>query len=143
MSSARSERLRELYEAFDFRSAAEGELDRLAEAYLRPDFELHPPPIYPDAGVYRGLDEVRGFFQMLTDVWGEWRIEPEQITEAGDQAVVLVRLHARGKESGATTETPAAHLWDFDGDRAVRLQVFIDPDDAFAAAGLRNLQSPP
>jgi ketosteroid isomerase-like protein len=143
VSTARSDQLRALYEGFDFRSAAEGKLDRLFERHLRSDFELHPPPIYPDTGIYRGLEEVRDFFQMLTDVWGEWRIEPERMTEAGNRTVVIVRLHARGRESGASTETSAAHLWDFDGDRAARLEVFIDPDDAFAAAGLRDLQSPP
>jgi len=48
MSPRNAEVAAEIYSAFDFRSAAAGRLDELFERLADPDFEIEPPPIYPD-----------------------------------------------------------------------------------------------
>jgi ketosteroid isomerase-like protein len=136
LSSERIERLRELYAAFDFRSAAEGRLDELFRRHTTPEFEFVPPPIYPDAEVMPGVEGLEAFMRMLTEVWQEWRTEVEGMEESGDRVLVLVTLHARGLGSGASTVTPAAHVLTFSGERVARLEVFLDRARARAVAGL-------
>jgi len=130
------ELLRDLYGAFDFRSAAEGRLDDLFRRHADPAFELVPPPIYPDTEAMVGMEGFDAFMRMLTEVWDEWRFEIEDMEEAGDRVLVLVTLHARGRGSGASAEAPAAHVVTFSGGRVVRLEVFVDRAEARAAAGL-------
>jgi ketosteroid isomerase-like protein len=136
LSSGRVELLRELYAAFDFRSAAAGRLDDLFRRHAVPDFELVPPPIYPDTEVTVGLEGFDAFMRMLTEVWEEWRFEIEQMEDAGERVLVLLTLHARGRESGAVAEVSAAHVVTFRGERVARLEVFVDREEARAAAGL-------
>ena len=108
MSRRNAEVVAEIYSAFDFKSAAAGRLDELFERLADPGFEIEPPPIYPDMGVYRGLDEVKGFFGMLTQVWEEWRFEPGEMEDAGDKVLVPVTLQARGRASTSGRSATAA-----------------------------------
>jgi ketosteroid isomerase-like protein len=131
----------EIYSVFDYRSAADGLLDPLWERYAHPDLELEPPPIYPDMGVYRGLDEIRGFFRMLTEVWEEWGFEPGEMEVAGDHVLVPVRLHARGRGSGLELPGEGFHVWTFRDGKVARVHTFFDEAQARGAAGLPDLQS--
>jgi ketosteroid isomerase-like protein len=132
--------LRELYEILDFKALADGRLDDRLAPYARPDFVLSPPPQYPDVGEYRGIEGVKAFFRMMTGVWDEWSFEPEDFRERGDVVVVLVHLHARGKESGVELDIDPTHLWRFEGAQPTGMRVFLDRAEALAAAGL---ESPP
>jgi ketosteroid isomerase-like protein len=48
----------------------------------------------------------------------------------------MIRLSARGSESGAPVESKTAHLIDFRGDRIAAVRVYLDRDEARGAAGL-------
>jgi ketosteroid isomerase-like protein len=131
----------EIYAVFDYRSAAAGLLDPLWERYATADLELEPPPIYPDMGVYRGLEEVRAFFRMLTEVWEEWDMEPGEMEAAGDHVLVPVQLHTRGRGSGLELPAQGFHLWTFRDGKAAKIKTFFDEAEARRAAGLSDLQS--
>lgn len=141
MSRQNADVAAEIYSAFDFKSAAAGRLDELFDRLADPDFEIEPPPIYPDMGVYRGLDEVKGFFRMLTQVWEEWKFEPGEMEGAGDKVLVPVALQAKGRGSGLELPGEGFHVWTFRDGRVTRIHTYFDEAEARRAAGLADLQS--
>ena len=132
----------QMYDVFDFKSAAAGKLDHVFERFAVPDLEIEPPPLYPDMKVYRGIAEIRGFYAMLTEVWEEWTFEPGEMEEAGDRLLVHVRLNARGRGSGLELVNDAFHVWTFRDGKIARIKTVLDESEARRTAGLGDLQSP-
>ena len=48
----------------------------------RPDVEMTTPP-GPNAGTYRGREEIQGFWEEMLTASEAWRVEPEEALEAG------------------------------------------------------------
>jgi hypothetical protein len=63
------------------------------------------------------------------EAWEEWRFEPKRFFEAGDQAVVLVRVVARGGPSSISFDRETAHLWTLVDGRVTRCEVYLDPSE--------------
>jgi ketosteroid isomerase-like protein len=139
MSQENVEMLRRVYPVFSLQAATEGKLDALFDEIADAEIEFRPPPIYPDQdSSFRGLGEFKEFLQGLGEVWDDWRFVPEEFIVGDDDVAVLGYLHARGKGSGVEVDTPAAHVWSFRSGKAVRMQVFLDKEEALEAAGLRE-----
>ena len=100
-----------------------------------PDVELTTPP-GPNAGTYRGREEVQGFWEEMLTPFDAWGAEPETFFEHGDQIAVVVRGRVRPKGSSAEIENRTGHLWTFRDGKAVSLQMFPKPEQALEAAGL-------
>jgi len=64
------------------------------------------------------------------------RFEAERLWEAGDAVVAIVRLAARGKQTGIPVEQRSAQVWTIRDGRALRAQTFSKLAEAFAAVGL-------
>ncbi len=94
------------------------------------------PPEFPDAGTYLGVDRVREYTRGFLEPWTSITIEAEEITPAGDSAIVGVLQRGVGAESGATTELRYFQVWSFRGAKAIRLENFRERAEAFRAAGL-------
>lgn len=91
-------------------------------------------PENPDA--LRGKEAVVGFMADWIRTWERpLRIEAEELIEAGDKILVLIRWRGRGKGSGAEMEASGAHLWEFRDGLAIRFDVYRDRDEARAALG--------
>ena len=90
-----------------------------------------------EAAVYRGHDGVRRFVREVEEAV-DARLEYLEARDAGERIVVIGRIRARGKTSGAATESPIAWLAEFENGRVVRLTDYLDPKDALEAAGLRE-----
>jgi ketosteroid isomerase-like protein len=61
------------------------------------------------------------------------RIELRSVAESGDDAVTVCRLRGEGAESGADVEVEIAFLTAFRDGRAIRVEEFLDPDEALRA----------
>ena len=133
MSEKNVEVARELYGVFERR-----EIDVAFERLVDDAFELRLPAIYPVAETYRGREGVQDWLELLDDTWSEWRFEPEEFVPCGEKVLVFCRISGRGRASGAEGHMHVAHVWRFHGSRAAGVQVFIDPDEARQAAGLRE-----
>jgi ketosteroid isomerase-like protein len=60
--------------------------------------------------------------------------EAEDFIRVGDHVVVPFIARARGKGSDVEVEARWAHVWTMRDGRAIRLEGYIDPSQAMAAA---------
>ena len=78
-----------------------------AEAWdlLPADFVIDLSRRLIDPVVLHGPDEMRAFYRDLDATWaGGARLEVEELIEAGDKVLMLIRFSGRGKTSGAQVE---------------------------------------
>lgn len=96
MSQENVEIARRAYEAFSLH-----DFDTALDA-LDPDIEWHQITQFPDRAVYRGRDEMRDRFwnEQLVDQFGDFRIEVEELVDAGDHVVMIGQIIAHGTSSG-------------------------------------------
>ena len=112
-----------------------GDRERLA-GMLAPEAEIRTMRAELERHPYIGAE---GFHQALKDFDEDWeyvRFEPTEVQERGDFVAVELRLHSKGKASGVELDVPIGWLWEFRGDRIVRLQSYSEPSDALRAAGI-------
>jgi len=93
---------------------------RSIEAYNGPDFEALREVSHPDlqldwtesrgfeARIYRGVDEVMGFYENFLGTFEEVELEPDRFIESADSVVVPNTAHIRGRDG---IETVARALW--------------------------------
>ncbi len=91
-----------------------------------------------EATVYRGHDGIREMLRDLYEAFDEIHIEISEIRDLGDRLVAIGRTHARGKESGAETESPWGCVTEYRDGRAIRIRTYLDPNEALEAAGLQE-----
>jgi len=63
-------------------------------------------------------------------------LELPEIRDLGDRLVAIGSLHARGKASGAETESPFGCVVEWKKGKATRLVSFLSQAEALEAAGL-------
>ena len=85
--------------------------------------------------VYVGYDGVRRWMQDIDEQFETWRTWPEEFVDVtGDRLLVLGATHLRGRGSGIETELPLAWLFEFRGERILRMTTFADQDEGRRAA---------
>jgi uncharacterized protein len=121
-----------------------GELDEAARFdWFDPAVEFHENPRLPEAGIYRGQEEIEGYFRRFLDSFEEYRFEIEEIFDAGDQVVAFNRQSGRGKGSGAEVEMRNAWVFALRGGKIVRITPYWDRAEALEAVGLREQADEP
>ena len=120
------------YEAWD-----RGDIET-AFAGIDEDFEFHEDPQFPEAGVYRGRDAFRGYFDRFREEWEGYRVRVEEVLDSGDKVLVFTQQMARGKASGVQIDLRIAHLWTIRSGKAVRMQAYFDRAEALKALGLEE-----
>jgi ketosteroid isomerase-like protein len=132
MSRENLEVAAELYALYE-RGDIDGMVSRMA-----PDVELDVSDRLPDEGIHRGRDAYRDFLESSFDVWAEFRVEVEDLLDAGDAVVAFVRATGVGQGSGAEVQERIAHVaWLRDG-VPYRVKVFTDRARALEAVGLKR-----
>ncbi len=100
-------------------------------------WDLRSRPGLPDLDrVYVGRDAVIRGSRHYWGTWDDYRVEAEELLDAGPSVVVILRERGRGKGSGAPFEQPHPQLWTFRGDRIIRWESFQTKAEALEAAGL-------
>jgi ketosteroid isomerase-like protein len=89
-------------------------------------------------GVYRGHDGIRQYVSDLSDAWEIVRPEVDDGVEVGDVALLVGRVHYRGKASGVETASPAGWMFKFRNGKVLRCRAFSEPEEALEATGLRE-----
>jgi ketosteroid isomerase-like protein len=127
----RTARVRAVYEASN-----RGDFE-LARESFHADVELVQPAELPGgAGVYRGEEGMVRAVEELLEAYEYFQMDPEEYFVSEDHVVVTVRVRGRGRASGLEVDDRYGHVFTFRGDRVARFEVFTNPEDALAAAGL-------
>jgi ketosteroid isomerase-like protein len=138
MSQENVEVVRRLYSLLTDRGAwRRREYDDVFLEYCSADYELIPPPAYPDAAkAYRGLEGVHQWERLIDEIWIDWDFEAERFFDAGDQVAVFVRTSGTARQSGAPVEISVAHILTLKDGRVTRTEVFLNRQEALEAVGL-------
>ena len=135
MSQENIERIRRGYEAFNRGDLADAAKDFDPNLEWKIPFQLPDSP--PDE-TYRGPEDVIRFWQTWRAAFDDFRIELEEIIDAGDQVIVFGAVRGRGAGSGADVTTPSfPQVWTFGDDgRPVRVEMYPTRAEALEAVGL-------
>ncbi len=91
-----------------------------------------------EGGMYQGQEGTRRYLSDLDEAWEIVRADIDDGIGVGDVAVLIGRIHYRGKGSGAETESPAGWMLKFRNGKVLRFRAFREPEQALEAAGLRE-----
>jgi ketosteroid isomerase-like protein len=121
---------------------------RVLDAYVRGDYETglaafdpdveFDVSIRPEGHVYRGHQGVVEALRTWTGTWEAYRLEVEEIVDAGDQVVVIDRQSGRGRGSGIPLAQQTFSVFTLRDGKVVRVVWFQNREEAFKAAGLRE-----
>ena len=107
-----------------------------AWALIDPEIVWIEPDGMPGAGTYHGHQGVRESLTKFVGTWDEYRVENQDLTEAGDRLYLHARITGKGKTSGVPVELDEFQVWTFREGKAVRMEMFLEENDARRAAGL-------
>jgi ketosteroid isomerase-like protein len=88
-----------------------------------------------EGGVYRGHDGTRQYMSDLDDAWDIVRADVDDALGVGDVAVLVGRIHYRGKGSGVESESPAGWMLKFRDGRLLCFRAFREPEQVLGAMG--------
>src|SRR5215211_8366917 len=87
---------------------------------------------------YVGVDETNEWLADWLASFENWSLDIEEVLDAGDQVVTIVRQHGRAKHGGPDVEMRFAQVWTFRDGLAARIEMYADRDEALEAAGLQE-----
>jgi ketosteroid isomerase-like protein len=108
---------------------------------VAPDFvaDSSRSSVIAEEGVAHGREQVRARMNRYLEAWKGYRNDPEELVDAGDKVLAVVRVSGAGRASGIPVETRVAHVWTFRDGLCIRVEFFGDDRAAaLAAAGLEK-----
>jgi ketosteroid isomerase-like protein len=98
------------------------------------DFEFVPAVAATvEGGSVKGPEGLAQFFEEMDESWETFRIELE-FRLVGEVVLGHGRVVAKGRGSGLELDQPLASVVSFRDEKVARLQSFLDPEEALAAA---------
>ena len=118
-------------------AASRGDLDAWLE-YWTDDIDFRAAEGAPDDhGPINGKDALRVFGQDWLDTFDEFKVEPVELIDAGDDNVIAVmRISGRATLSGVETDMTYAELSTLRDGKIARGRQYVTRDEALEAAGL-------
>ena len=106
----------------------------LADEVVWEFIDSHPLPDVPAKCVGRGavIEATRHYW----GTWDDYRLDAEELIDAGSSVVVVMHEWGRGKGSGIPFERRSAQVWTFREGQIIRWEDFADKASALEAAGL-------
>ena len=134
MSQENVEIVRRVSDAF-----ASGDADTLF-ALVAPEIEWDFSHVdtWLEEKIYRGYDGIGEFFGKWTEDWDDYRFEVEDLLDAGDRVVAIVRDEGRGKSSGIKLDRQHAEVWTIRDGKVIRIEPYDHKAEALAAVGLEG-----
>ena len=134
MSRENVEVVRRVFEAF-----RAGNVERVLEM-VDPavEWDLSRAATWPERPVYRGYDDVSRFFAEWTGEWEDYEFDVEELLDAGQRVVAVVRDGGRSKKAGIKLERRHGEVWTLRDGKVVRVDLFDTKADALQAVGLRE-----
>jgi len=131
MSQENVEIVRQYFPAYD-RSG----LDGLTE-FWHPDINWRAAEgALDDVGLMEGPDALRDYLRQWEETFENGRMEAEELIDAGDQVVALVRGIGRMKDSDAEIDLRYAIVFTIRDGKIATGREYFTREEAFKAAGL-------
>jgi ketosteroid isomerase-like protein len=130
MSRENVEILRRVYDGWERGDFSEDDV-------FDPEVEFEMPD-WPHGDKARGIEGMRRAWLASLSAWDDFRAEPDEFIDGGPHVVVLTRIHAWGKGSGAEVSADTAAVFTLDGGKVVRLVLYWDTAKALEVVGLRE-----
>jgi ketosteroid isomerase-like protein len=89
-----------------------------------------------DSVAYHGHEGVRKFWEEAVSAFGTVDLDVDEVIDAGDRVVALIREHEIGRTSGVPVDTRHVAVWTLADGKVVRMQIFDDREQALKAVGL-------
>ena len=91
----------------------------------------------PDAGIYRGIEDVRAATTSWTAMWTDYTFQVHDYVDAGeDEVVVLAQERGRGRGTGAAVERELGEVFTLRDGKLIRARLYGSWAEALEAAGL-------
>jgi ketosteroid isomerase-like protein len=138
MSQENVEAVRRLFAAFQGVDVGnfERRLDEVREVFDPAVEWVAAPHSLLASEEYRGYDGVRRFWTQFLSAWDEYGVHVEELIDAGDQVVAVLRLSGRTNEL-EVDEARSSLITLRDG-RIVRIEPFASKAEALEAVGLQK-----
>jgi ketosteroid isomerase-like protein len=98
------------------------------------DIRWETPLDSPEPEVVHGRQAAKGSMRNWLEGWESLEITDVVLEDFGDRVLASLTQHATGRSSGAVVESRLFMLWTFRDEKLVRMQMFLDEDQARAAA---------
>ncbi|GJQ28216.1 MAG: ketosteroid isomerase [Phycisphaerae bacterium] len=123
MAESNLQVIRGMYDAFAKGDVA-GVLGRMSPGIVWNEAENFP---YADGNPYHGPAAVaQGVFARCASEWDGFAVIIEDLIDAGDTVVALVRYRGTYKATGRSQDTQAVHVWRLAAGKAARFQQYAD-----------------
>ena len=86
--------------------------------------------------VYQGHEGVREAWRHALSAFSEISFEVEELLDAGDQVLAVIREREVGRTSGVPVEATHVAVWTLSAGKVTRMQAFDDRKEALEAVGL-------
>jgi hypothetical protein len=103
------------------------------EPFVDPDVEAVAMWL-PAARTYAGIDGFRRMWLDWLEPWATYSVGVDELIDAGDRVVALIRDRARRHDVDAEIEIRAGSVWTIGNGRVVKVE-FCTREDALEAAG--------
>lgn len=110
-------------------------------AAIHPEIRIHTAAEWPGPPLYEGRDGAAALSQELTSTFDDYRWTIEQLIDAGDRVVALVRGAGSSKSTGVEVDWPFGAIYgDFRDGMCGEVHMFGDWQSALEAAGVTAQQ---
>ena len=108
-------------------------------AHSAPDLELHARGVAGEPVLYKGVAGLRENLHDMGEIWESIEHFPEDVREAGDRVVAIVKRRLRGRGSGAEVEDRIGIVWEMRDGLAVQVLVVPRPGRGAGLGGAAEL----
>ena len=88
------------------------------------------------ATTYVGFDGFRKLWLDWLEPWASYYVQVDEVIDAGDQVVILIRDRARRHDTEAEVELISGSVWEVREGKVVRVQFCQSREEALQSAGL-------
>ena len=96
---------------------------------------------WPERQTYEGVEGAMEFISDWAGAWEGWELTIEELFDAGDKVVAVIRQRGRSKESGVEVDMTFAQVWTMRDGKQARMEMYADVDEGMRAAGLSEGRS--
>jgi ketosteroid isomerase-like protein len=105
---------------------------------FHPELTYHDREDEPDARLYRGLEDFKGYIAGWLETFEGLRLEVEEFIDRGEEVIAVAELHGRGRGTGAQVRGSYVFLLRLRDGLIVEGREYATTDEALAAVELRD-----